>query len=164
MSERASQLHATADAQLDELIKLISSTDRSVLNQRCPGRERLGDGTIGALAAHTADNYQRIAIFVATGDHSSGGATGTRSRRRAPRFARVLGHRPPSHARHSPGTHGNHEDYSADSAGPGELVDQLSVARQGLERIAALTRNQLESTSPKDSLRFCDGQATLSRS
>jgi hypothetical protein len=30
------------------------------LHLPCAGREKLGDGTVGAVAMHTADNYLRI--------------------------------------------------------------------------------------------------------
>ena len=68
MSDRAQRLYATADAQIGVLIDVISDADESVLCRPCPGREKLGDGTVGALAAHTAGNYGRIATFLAAGD------------------------------------------------------------------------------------------------
>ena len=72
MSDRAEQLHTTADDQLDQLIGLLSNIDDATLRLPCQGREKLGDGTVGALAAHTADNYQRIAEFVQTSGRTRG--------------------------------------------------------------------------------------------
>jgi hypothetical protein len=63
MNERAKQLHAIADRQIAGLIDLISTLDEATLGLPCPGREKLGDGTIGAAARHTADNYEQIAAF-----------------------------------------------------------------------------------------------------
>ena len=64
MGERGSQLLETADRQISRLICLCSQVDETVLRLPCPGREKLGDGTVGALASHTADSYLRIAAFV----------------------------------------------------------------------------------------------------
>jgi hypothetical protein len=71
-TERGTQLHTTTDQQIAELIDLISTLDEAALRRPCPGREKLGDGTVGASAWHTADNYQRIASFVQTIDQLSG--------------------------------------------------------------------------------------------
>jgi len=72
MTERGRALHATADEQITELIALISTVDEVALRVPCPGREKLGDGTVGTVVRHTADNYQRITDFVQTGEHSPG--------------------------------------------------------------------------------------------
>jgi hypothetical protein len=72
MTERAEQLHGTADGQIGELIGLISTLDEATLWLPCPGREQLGDGTVAACARHTANNYERIATFVQTSDQMSG--------------------------------------------------------------------------------------------
>jgi hypothetical protein len=69
MSHRAEALHTIADTQIGVLVDLISVADDAALQRPCPGREKLGDGTIGAIAAHTAANYERIGAFVATGQH-----------------------------------------------------------------------------------------------
>jgi hypothetical protein len=75
MSERATQLFEIADGQLSDPIDLFATRDESVLRLPCPGREKLGDGTVAACASHTAENYLRIAAFLGgrhTGDtHSS---------------------------------------------------------------------------------------------
>jgi hypothetical protein len=64
MSERGIHLMKVADGQISDLIALFSNTDAAVLHSPCPGREKLGDGTIAACALHTADSYLRIARFV----------------------------------------------------------------------------------------------------
>jgi len=72
MAERAEQLHSTANGQIEQLIGLLSSIDQATLRLPCPGRQKLGDGTVGALVSHTADNYQRIAGFVQTSEGAPG--------------------------------------------------------------------------------------------
>jgi hypothetical protein len=132
MTERGKRLHVTADAQIAELIDLLSTPDEAALRRPCPGREKLGDGTIGASARHTADNYQRIAAFVQASDRTSEGHAPTQ-----------------------------HHAYTADNIEPGAVIAQLSASRDGLGRIAALTDHELDAIPPKDSFRFCDGQRTL---
>jgi hypothetical protein len=65
MSARAQRLHATADRQIAELTERLGAARDADFARPCPGRDKLGDGTIGAVAAHTAGNYRRIAAFVA---------------------------------------------------------------------------------------------------
>jgi hypothetical protein len=65
MSPRAEQLHRTADNQIAELAERLSAAGEQDLTRPCPGRAKLGDGSVGVVAAHTIDNYQRIAGFVA---------------------------------------------------------------------------------------------------
>jgi hypothetical protein len=60
------ELAQTAERQVSELLMLLSTIDEEVLRRPCPGREKLGDGTIGAVAWHVADRYERIAAFVAS--------------------------------------------------------------------------------------------------
>jgi hypothetical protein len=64
MSERGTQLLDTADRQISELTGLIATPGETALRLPCPGREKLGDGTVAACALHTADNYHRIARFL----------------------------------------------------------------------------------------------------
>ena|SRR5437660_9814393 len=64
MSERGIRLLETADGQIRELIDLFSTSGDAVLSRPCPGREKLGDGTVAACALHTADSYGRIARFL----------------------------------------------------------------------------------------------------
>jgi hypothetical protein len=54
MSERGTQLFDTADGQISGLIGLFSGRDEAALSLRCAGREKLGDGTVAALAFDTA--------------------------------------------------------------------------------------------------------------
>jgi hypothetical protein len=65
MSRRAHLLHESADRQIAQLTEQLSAAGRTALGRPCPGREKLGDGTVAAVAAHTTDNYRRIARFVA---------------------------------------------------------------------------------------------------
>jgi len=65
MSRRAQHLHQTVERQIAELAEWLSAAGEQALTQPCPGREKLGDGTIGAVAAHTIDNYHRIGLFLA---------------------------------------------------------------------------------------------------
>jgi hypothetical protein len=162
MTERASQLHATADGQIGELIALLSRADDSTLRLPCPGREKLGDGTVAACARHTADNYQRIVGFVQTSVRTSGGhETIQHGAHRVPRFLRALGHRSRGHSEHGPGAGGHGDEYTADRTDLPALMQQLSAARDALGRIAELADGQLDAIPPKDSFRFCDGQRTL---
>jgi hypothetical protein len=157
MTERAQQLSGTAEGQINELIDLLSTLDRSALSRPCPGREKLGDGTIGAAVRHTADNYQRIAGFVETSDRMSAAHGG----HRIPKFLRALGHRPQDHASQDHGADQRHNGYTADNIDIDSVVEQLNGARDALGQIAELTDRQLDQVPPKDSFRFCDGQRTL---
>jgi hypothetical protein len=135
VTERGKQLHATADRQIAELIALILTVDEVGLRRPCPGREKLGDGTVAAAARHTADNYQRIAAFVQTSDRRSDA--------------------------HEPGARQHDDQYTADNTDPGALVEQLSASRDTLARVAELTDSRLDAIPAKDSFRFCDGQRTF---
>jgi len=158
MSDRGTQLHATADVQVAELVELLKRLDETALRLPCLRRERLGDGTVAAAAQHTADNYQRIAELVQTSDRMSAGrgAGGNRAHR-IPRFLRAVGHGPTHHR-----PRGGHTDrYTADKIDPAALIGQLSRTRDSLGRIAELTNRQLDAIPPKDGFRFCDGQRTF---
>jgi hypothetical protein len=131
MTARASELHAAADRQIAELIGLVSTMDEATRHRRCPGREKLGDGTVGAAARHAADNYGRIAAFIQTSDLIS--------------------------SAHVSAQH----QYTADTLDVDLVVRELSAGRGTLRRIAELTDHQLDTIPPKDSFKFCDGQRTL---
>jgi hypothetical protein len=162
MTERGKQLHATTDEQVGELIALISALDEAALRRPCPGREKLGDGTVGASARHTADNYQRIAGFVQTSDRMSGAHGPARhGGHRIPRFLRAIGHGPSDHSEHDPAAGQHDGGYTADTIDVGAVVEQLSASRATLGRIAELTDTQLDAIPPDGSFRFCDGQRTL---
>ena len=64
MSSRARQLADEAGTQIGELAGCIEAADDRDLMRPCPGRQKLGDGTIGAAARHTAENYLRAATLV----------------------------------------------------------------------------------------------------
>jgi hypothetical protein len=162
MTERGTQLHATADGQIVQLITLISALDEAALRLPCPGREKLGDGTVGACARHTADNYQRIAAFVETSNRMSAGQAPTqRDGHRIPRFVRALGHGPPDHGSHGPSAGQPADTYSGDNIDLNAVVTQLTASRAILGQVAKLTGSQLDAVPPKDSFRFCDGQRTF---
>ena len=160
MTDRADNLHTTADHQIGTLIEILSATDEGALQRPCPGREKLGDGTIGAVTAHTAENFQRIATSLTTSqdavnrDANAGG-------HRIPGLLRRLGHTPPDHTQHQPGRHERGDRYTAESASLPEIIQRLSAAREQLASIASLSDQQLDAVPPKDSFRFCDGQRTL---
>ena len=157
MTDRGAELSATVDRQIAELIDLLSPLDQAALDRPCPGREKLGDGTIGAAARHTADNYERIAEFVQTSDRMSG-AHGVH---RVPRFLRALGHGPQDHANHDHAATEHDNGYTAQDVDLDAVVEQLKASRDTLGRIAELTASQLDVIPPKDSFRFCDGHRTL---
>jgi hypothetical protein len=162
MTERANQLHEVADGQIAELIALASTLDEAALRQPVPGRAKLGDGTVGACLRHTADNYRRIASFVQTSGRLAGAPEpGQHGARRIPRLLRGLGHGSPDHAEHGPGDVGHDDLYTAETADPGAVVQQLSASRDTLGRIGELTDAQLDAIPPDGSFRFCDGERTL---
>jgi hypothetical protein len=132
MTERAAQLHATADGQIAALLALIAALDEATLLLPCPGREKLGDGTVAASVRHTADNYERIAEFVQS-DQTSGALT----------------------------RHAHDDQRTADNLDLDAVMERLSASRHALDAIAELSDLQLDSIPPKDSFRFCDGQRTL---
>ena len=157
MTDRGQELSATADGHIAELLDLLSTLDQAALDRPCPGREKLGDGTINAAARHTADNYQRIAEFVQTSDRISGAHGG----HRFPRFLRALGHGPQDHANHDHDATEHDNGYTAKDVDLDAVVEQLKASRDTLGWIAELTDSQLDVIPPKDSFRFCDGHRTL---
>jgi hypothetical protein len=162
MTERGKTLHATADAQIADLIALTSTLDETTLRLPCSGREKLGDGTVAASAQHTADNYQRIAGFVQTSDLMSAAHESTHDgAHRIPRLLRVLGHGPANYDQHGSSAGQNDDQYTAEHVDLATVASQLSASRDSLSRIAELTDSQLDAIPSKDSFRFCDGQRTL---
>jgi hypothetical protein len=158
MSERGSQLLETADGQVSELIGLLSRRGEAALSLLCPGREKLGDGTVAALALHTADSYVRIAGFLQATIQMLAARP---SRHRIPRLPRVGSHGPPRHAEagHDEGTHDG--DYTAENVDVPSLLERLSAGRDAVSLLAELTDEQLDIAPPAGSFRFCDGQRTL---
>jgi hypothetical protein len=133
MGERGAQLLDTADRQISELIELLSTAGDTALKLPCPGREKLGDGTVGATASHTADRYLHIAEFLE---------------------ATVDGRRA-----HTPGDHGG--NHGAENLDLGDLLERLSATRQPLGLLAELSDEQLDAVPPASDMRFCDGRRTL---
>jgi hypothetical protein len=154
MSARSVHLSQTAEEQISELIDLLATRGDAALQRPCPGREKLGDGTVAASAMHMADNYVRIAGFLDT-DPGSPAAELGRSRHRIPQLARAAGHRI------GPGDGGHPADYAAEDVGPARLLDRLSIGRAALRRLADLTDEQLDAVPPASEMRFCDGKRTL---
>ena len=141
MNERGTQLQETANGQISELIGLISTRSEATLRLPCPGRERLGDGTVAACAMHTADNYHRIAGFLQ--GQRGGGHT---------RIAKFL---------HRCGEDKHQDNYRAENIGLAALLDRLSAGRAALSALTVLTDEQLDTVPPASEMKFCDGQRTL---
>ena len=158
MSERCSQLLETADAQIGELIGLLSRRGEAALSLSCPRRDKLGDGTVAALALHTADSYLRIAGFL---QESSQIPMARRAPHRIPRLFLARCHRPPRHVEsdHNDGMH--RRDYMAENVDLLGLLERLSAGRDALSLLAGLTDEQLDTVPSAGSFRFCDGQRTL---
>jgi hypothetical protein len=133
MGDRGAQLLEIADGQISELAGLLSTRGNGVLTLPCPGRGKLGDGTVGATALHTADSYRRIAAFLQeTVDAPTS-----------------------SH----PASHGRH--YRADNVDLNRLLERLSEAQGALSSLGGLSDEQLDAVPPASEMRFCDGQRTL---
>jgi hypothetical protein len=141
MSDRGLDLQRTADAQIAELIELLSTRGQAMLGLPCPGREKLGDGTVAACASHTADNYHRIASFL------EGQSNG-----RHHRTGRFL---------HGRGDDEPRSGYTAEDIDLPALLDRLSAGRAALDALADLTDRQLDTVPPASEMKFCDGQRTL---
>jgi hypothetical protein len=141
MSDRGLDLRRTADGQIAELIELLSTRGQIVLGLPCPGRQKLGDGTVAACALHTADNYHRIAGFL------QGQSDG-----RHHRIGRSL---------HGHGDHKHEGGYTAEDIDLPALLDRLSAGRAALRALADLTDAQLDTVPPASEMKFCDGQRTL---
>jgi hypothetical protein len=131
MSDRGSQLLKTADRQITDLAALLSTTEEATLHNPCPGREKLGDGTVAAVALHAAGTYLRIAGFLPVHREHS-------------RFGEV-------------GHEGTHETEHVDIP---ELIQQLAAGRQALSPLADLTDTQLDAVPSAGQSRFCDGKRT----
>lgn len=65
MSMRARELWETAEGQIAELTAQLSAAGDEGLRRTCPRRGELGDGSVGAVALHTTDNFDRIGAFIA---------------------------------------------------------------------------------------------------
>jgi hypothetical protein len=153
MSERATQLFQTVDDQISNLIALLDAADDTALREPCAGREKLGDGSVVAVAMHTADNYHRIADYLDAEAQP--------------------GHRRPGHRHRTPvfgGAHnrrGGHDhsggarEYRSDKIDPRGLLERLETARARLSPLAELSDERLAAVPPTSEMRFADGQRTL---
>jgi hypothetical protein len=159
MSERAVQLLGTADGQIAELIALLSTRGETVLSLPCPGREKMGDGTVAACALHTADRYRQIAGFL------QGSRQLPRASKGRHRIARLLPARAHGPGGHADADHDHDHDhdggYAAEAVDLDALLERVSAARDALGVVGELTDAQLDAVPPADSFRFCDGQRTL---
>jgi hypothetical protein len=133
MSPRARRLHEAADRQIAELAARLSAAGGPGLARPCTGRERLGDGTVGAVAAHTTDNYHRIGRFVAA--------------------LRDPGEQ------HQPGQRG--EGHRASEVELDVLLTRLLSARDALRTTGQLSDQQMDSVQPAGEMKFADGERTL---
>jgi hypothetical protein len=132
MVVRGEQLQMTVDGQLERLQRVVAATDAVRARQPCPGRAKLGDGSIGTVVTHTVGNYSRIADFLAGGGSEDTAHT---------------------HHRHAHGHEGGFD--------PSEVAGRLEAIRSRFHTIGALDNEQLDSVPPAESFRFCDGQRTL---
>jgi hypothetical protein len=132
VTERASRLLGESERQISELSVLLSTAEEAVLRGPCPGREKLGDGTVTAVALHTADTYLRIAGF-------------------------IHGHAQHAHTGAVVHKHGS----AAERIDPSELIRRLANARRALGALGQLTDEQLDAVPAAGRARFCDGTRTL---
>ena len=107
----------------------------------CPGREKLGDGTVAACALHTADSYHRIAGFI---DAQSQG-----------------GHHRTAGLLHGHDERPHQDDYSTENIDLQALLDKLRTAQSALRALADLTDEQLDTVPPASDMKFCDGKRAL---
>jgi ubiquinone/menaquinone biosynthesis C-methylase UbiE len=130
---RGAALLAMATAQISELIGLLSTRGDAGLMLPCPGRGKLGDGTVGATAAHTAGNYDRIAAFLtATVDGHGGHPSG-----------------------------GHDREHRMENVELDGLLERLSAAGDALALLAELGDEQLDLVPAASEMKFCDGRRTL---
>ena len=143
----------TADEQISDLIALLGAADEAALRAPCAGREKLGDGTVAAIAMHAADNYHRIAEYlIATTEPRS--HTPPR-RHHIPSFRGA--HSPRGGADHGAGG----AAYRADDIDSRRLLERLATARARLTRLAELSDERLAAVPPAGDIRFADGERTL---
>jgi hypothetical protein len=157
MMVRTEALYSKATGQIDTLIDLASDLDDADLRRPCPGREKLGDGSVGTVVAHTVGNYQRIGAFLASPGEPTESAPSPAIGHRIPRFGHLLG----GWRRHRPRDHGHGDLPAAGGADADELRRQLSTARTDMGRIAELDDRRLDSIPPDGAFRFCDGKRSL---
>jgi hypothetical protein len=141
MSEGESNLVATLDAQVSELMDVLHANGEDALGRQCIGRENLGDGTIAAAALHAADSYQRIAQLVQRAATMAAAGTDEHFPQRS---------------------HGHDATYTAENVQLDDVIHQVVEGRRRLvAAVAELSDAQLRLVPPAGSARFCDGQRTL---
>jgi hypothetical protein len=150
MSERGRTLAALAEAQIDELTNLIATREDSFLRLPCPGREKLGDGSVAASAMHVAGNYRRIAMFAVEAASVRTGDAGHSNGRSAPSP-------PPRATRGRP----SHDALPNDRIDRRGILESLRVASTAVAQIAELSDPQLNCVPAADGMRFCDGRRSL---
>jgi hypothetical protein len=153
MSERAAHLFQTADEQISDLIALLSAADQAALHAPCAGREKLGDGTVAAIAMHTADNYHRIADYLS--------ATTQPSSHKPQRRHHVPAFRGAHSRRGGPDHSDGGAAYRSDNIDAQSLLERLETARARLRPLAELSDERLAAVPPASEMRFADGQRTL---
>ena len=153
MSGRGAQLFQTADEQISDLIALLGTADQAALRAPCAGRAKLGDGTVAAIAMHTADNYHRIAEYLSGTPQPS--SHKPERRHRIPAF--VGAHS----SRGGPGHSDGGAAYRSDNIDPRILLERLATARSRLRPLAELSDDGLAAVPPASEMRFVDGQRTL---
>jgi hypothetical protein len=151
MTQRAKHVAAAADLQIEQLLSFVKDQTRETLQRPCPGRQKLGDGSLGAFISHMADNWQRIADFAAGRGQQLPGHSPPARTHKMPRFLTAFGHRRPDHT----------SAYSADAADPQEIASRLIAARGLVTQIGALSEQQLDAVPAEGSFRFCDGKRNL---
>jgi hypothetical protein len=153
MSERATRLFHTADEQISDLIALLDAAADAALHAPCAGREKLGDGSVAAVAMHTADNYHRIAEYL---DPDAGpGRRKPDRRHRSPIFGGA-------HSRRGGRDHsGGAGEYRSDKIDRRGLLERLEAARVRLSPLGGLSDERLTAVPPASEMRFADGQRTL---
>jgi hypothetical protein len=133
VSGRGRHLLGKATQQIDTLAATLAGAGESALPRPCPGRDKLGDGTVGAVAMHTTENYKRIAGFL-TGTAGPG-----------------TGHHAGEHA----------ADYRAEDLDFEELLDRLSAAKDAFAVLGELDDAALDTVPAAGDVRFADGKRTL---
>jgi hypothetical protein len=162
MNERGNHLHATADRQIAELLELVTTLDVETSRRPCPGRDKLGDGTVAASARHTAENYGRIAGFLTTSRGASAEHDPTQQEgHRMPGVVCSRRHGPANHADDGLGAGEHDSPYTADSTDLAAVARELSNTRGAIGQIAELTDRELDAIPPEGVFRFCDGRRTL---
>jgi hypothetical protein len=133
MSTRSQRLLEESIQQIDTLADSLSRAGAAALVRPCPGRGKLGDGTVGAVATHTTENYHHVAEFL----RATAGAG----------------------ASHRSSEHGT--GYGAVDVDLGDLLDRLAAAKHALAVLAQLDDRVLDTAPAAGDMKFADGVRTL---